>query len=115
MNNTTDPPPKDPQPGTGLYSNCFPNKMCSNLPGQGGCLTLIDQNMVEFDGFCTIVCQSANDCQPKPNSPAITQCLTIDDMGTKTCFLACATDNDCPTGMSCELVALPGGDVALCW
>ena len=93
---TTDPPPtKDPQPATGLYSNCFPSDMCPGLNG-GGCLSLQDADMVAFDGFCTILCQSEAQCQPKPNSPAITRCLNIDPM-QKACFLECVSDADCPT------------------
>lgn len=115
---TTDPPPpppKDPQPAQGLYSNCFPSEMCVGLNG-GGCLSLQDADMVKFDGFCTILCDSAADCVPKPNSPAVTQCLFIDDAHTQSaCFLQCVGDADCPTGMTCELVALPDGDGSYCW
>ncbi|MCY1006662.1 hypothetical protein OV079_14105 [Nannocystis pusilla] len=111
---TTDPPPaKDPQPATGLYSNCFPSEMCPGLNG-GGCLSLQDADMVAFDGFCTVLCQTEAQCAPKPNSPAITRCLAIDAM-QKACFLECVTDADCPTGMACELVGLPNGDGNYCW
>jgi hypothetical protein len=110
---TNEPPAKDPQPASGLYSNCFPSEMCPGL-ANGGCLSLQDANMVTFDGFCTILCNSPADCTPKPNSQAVSQCLFINDT-QKTCFLACGTDADCPTGMTCELVALPQGDGSYCW
>jgi hypothetical protein len=86
---TQNPPPKDPQPAQGLYSNCFPSEMCSGIIGNGGCLTLEDAQMVKFDGFCTLVCSSEANCTPKPNSAAVTKCLAIDAVvpPTKACFL----------------------------
>lgn len=116
MGMTTDPPPpppKDPQPATGLYSSCWPSEMCTGVVG-GGCLTLQDADMVKFDGFCTVLCTSEAQCAPKPNGPAVTKCLNIDD-AQKACFLECVADTDCPTGMTCELVGLPGGDGSYCW
>jgi hypothetical protein len=91
--------------------------MCSGIIGNGGCLTLQDADMVKFDGFCTLVCSTEANCTPKPNSPAVTKCLAIDDAvpPTKACFLECVTDADCPTGMTCELVGLPSGDGSYCW
>lgn len=106
---TTDPPPKDPQPAAGLYSNCYPTNNCDII-----CLELQDANMVSFDGFCSYLCQSEADCVPKPNSSAVTKCLNIDAQ-QKSCFLQCVSDADCPTGMTCELVNLPNAQGSYCW
>lgn len=112
---TTDepPPPKDPQPATGVFSDCF-QKMCDpNLTDL--CLELQDQSMKKIDGFCSLLCNSAADCQPKPQAPATTACLDIGG-GDKACFLECKGVIDCPTGMSCQNVVLPNMAMgSYCW
>lgn len=111
---TTDPPPpKDPQPATGVFSDCF-QKMCDpNLTDL--CLELQDQSMKKIDGFCSLLCNSAADCQPVPQAPATAACLDIGG-GDKACFLECNGVIDCPTGMSCQNVVLPNMAMgSYCW
>lgn len=104
------PPPKDPQPANGLYADCFA-KACDNQTD--GCFELQDANMAKIDGYCTLLCNSAADCVPKPNAPAQTECVDIGG-GQKVCMLKCAGVADCPTGMTCEGVDINGG-TDYCW
>ncbi len=108
---TTDEPPppvKDPQPANGLYETCLDNTPCdANLTD--GCFTITDSmTMKVIDGYCTILCTSVADCGPKPNAPAVQECLTINlNPMQKVCALKCNGVADCPTGMACTGLALP--------
>lgn len=103
--NDPPPPPKDPQPATGLYENCVDSNTC-DLALTDGCFTIIDDNMKVLDGYCTILCNVAGDCGPKPNVPAVQECFAI-SADQKICGLKCTGVKDCPTGMACTNLALP--------
>jgi hypothetical protein len=107
---TDDPPPpvKDPQPVNGLYETCLDNTPCEAALTDG-CFTITDaMTMKVIDGYCTILCNAVADCGPKPNAPAVQECLSISlNPVQKVCALKCNGVADCPTGMACTGLALP--------
>ncbi|MEZ4384022.1 MAG: hypothetical protein R3A79_22000 [Nannocystaceae bacterium] len=61
-------------------------------------------------GFCTFLCESVADCVPKPNVPAVTECIPV-NADQSACALKCGADADCPVGMTCESIDLG----TYCW
>jgi hypothetical protein len=108
------PPPKDPQPANGLYQDCAANDNACNPNLTDGCFGLQDQNMVKIDGYCTLICNTDADCQPKPVCPAVSKCVTIAP-NQNVCMLQCNGLVDCPTGMTCESVNVNGQAGKYCW
>ncbi|HGG56982.1 MAG TPA: hypothetical protein ENK31_04205 [Nannocystis exedens] len=97
----------DPQPGSGLYSDCDDvNNMCPDL-----CLLLQDNNMVVLDGFCSKECVTAADCVPAPMSDGNVVCIPT----VNYCAIDCTADADCPIGMTCESVGINNETMKFCW
>ena len=99
---------KDPQPADGLYESCLDSDTC-DLAVTDGCFTVSDARTMRIsDGYCTILCTEVADCGPAPSAPAVQECLAIVLEPPQTiCALKCSSVADCPTGMSCTLLALP--------
>lgn len=79
-----------------------------------GSWELQDANMMKIDGFCTLFCSGSADCMPKPNVPAVAECLDSGG-GQKVCALSCSAQSDCPVGMTCTEANINGVTEMLCW
>lgn len=102
----------EPQPADGLYADCTRKRCNVNLTD--GCWELQDANMMKIDGFCTLFCSGSADCMPKPNVPAVAECLDSGG-GQKVCALSCSAQSDCPVGMTCAEANINGVTEMLCW
>lgn len=86
----------DPQPGSGLYSQCLQDADC---PGLSGCATYTEEGQVNpSDGFCTQLCSSNAQCSADVGGSATPLC---NDSMNAFCQLDCSEGKTCPDGMEC--------------
>ena len=83
--------------GSGYPCPCTPDEGC----GGGAVCGAVDPE--HGAGFCSIPCESDDDCVWDGDCTGERKCVleNVDDDNNKTCALTCRDDDDCPLTMRC--------------